>query len=468
MNDGYAVLTIPLLVFVVFGMGAIWLYYRSRQFWRKALDSSRGARFLYVTIAVVILPLILGGWSDIVDVSDILQGNVTTVNAVPLSILAVMLVVYLYLHGCWFDREEHGLVTRANEIGRIAELDCQKNYLVRLLENFRACIGRYAFRLRQVLDSSNPNEPLSTRIPNDLATDNFRMIIESIRQTYRSIETVPKDYGLKVLLLESQDGFLVHRESYDGTNWGCYKTDCDAHREQYFNLASPNCSVAVASAVSGTIQIIESCDECHRDDSHPFWYFQDCLALQREELGSMVVIPIEPEHNHKYVLCITCSQPSAFLKKHVWKAKAVQENVQARIALLTCQNAVLDSLCAESTEALGRIEDLECQIASMEHERSQQAAKCDQLAKELEHFRKIQGDLSEEMEVLKVAKDQSDAKLLEASKRCEELSGQLDNQIASNEKLASEFKELQNDLSEPKKKYVRRKVQGTDGKDGTP
>jgi hypothetical protein len=468
MIDGYAVLLLPLLVFVFFGMGAIWLYYRSRQFWRKALDASRGARFLYVTIAVVILPLILGGWSDIVDVSEVLQGKVTVANAVPLSVLAVLLVTYLYLHGCWFDREEHGLVTRANEIGRIAELDCQKNYLVRLLENFRACIGRYAARLSQVLDTEASTEPISKRIPDDLSTDNIRMIVESIRQTYRSIETVPKDYGLKALLLESRDGFLVHRESFDGTKWDCYKADCDAHREQYFNIAKPNCSVAVASAVSGTIQIIESCDDCHRDDSHPFWYFQDCLALQREELGSMVVIPIEPAHNHKYVLCITCSQAGAFLKKHIWKAKAVQENVQARIALLNCQNAILGTLCAESTEALGRIEDLECQLSSLEHQRSQQAARCDELMKEIAYSLKIQGELSEEMEVLKMAKDQSDARLSEATKRTEELSRQLDYQIKCNEKQASELKKLPNDLSKPMRKNVRRNVKGADGKDGTP
>lgn len=369
MSDGFKILLIPLLVFLVAGSVAIAAYYFTRDFWRKTLDSSRGARFLYIAIAVIILPLILGGWSDIVDASELLQGNVKLEDSIPLSLLAILLVVYLYIHGCWFDREEYSLLTRTNEIGRIEELDCQKNYLVRLLENFRACIGRYGERLRVAL-AEVKNEPtqVSERIRKDLLRDNLRMIVEAVRQTYKSVETVPKDYGLKVLLLEARNGFLEHVESYDGTSWDCWKEVCDSHRTQYFSLSSPNSSAAVASVVSGTIQIIESCEECHRDDGHPFWYFQDCIPLQKEELGSMLVVPFDIEVSRKFALCLSCSQPRAFLKRHVWKAKAVQENLQARFALLYSQTEAFDALCAESSGLRNEKASLAIEISSLRHQ----------------------------------------------------------------------------------------------------
>jgi hypothetical protein len=466
MNDMYLVFIIPLLSFVISGFFAIFLYYKTRQFWRKVLDSSRGARFLYITVAIIVLPLILGGWSDIVDISEILQGNLAVASAIPLSVLACLLVMYLYLHGCWFDREEYALVARANEAGRIAELDCQKNYLVRLLENFRVCIGRYAARLRELAHNQTLGSPLSARVPKNLAKENIRMIIESVRQTYRSIETVPKDYGIKILLLEKRGNYLEHRESYDGTTWDCYKVDCDSHIEQYFNLAKATCSVAVACATSGTIQVIESCEECHRDDSHPFWYFQDRLALQKEELGSMVVIPFEPEQNQKYVLCITCSQPMAFLKKHLWKAKAVQENVQARIALLQSQNEVLNALCQESAEALRRIEALDCEIESLKSEHSAALEACEKYKSDLANSLEKHVILSEKMESLKLAKYETDADLAKTQKSCEDLASGLAEQRDINEKLDAELKEIRNDLSEPKEKNTRRrKVQNTDKRD---
>lgn len=348
MDAQFVGLLIPLIVFLVAGGVAIALYYATREFWRKTLDLSRGARFLYVSFSVIILPLILGGWSDIVDASQILQGGVTADHAIPLSFLAVLLVVYLYLHGCWFDREEYGVVTRASEAGQIAELSCQKNYLVQLLENLRACIGEYDASLRRALPNVNNQGVPSKAALSDILRNNIRMVIEAVRQTYKALETVPKDHSLKILLLRANGDFLEHSESYDGTSWDCQKMICGTHRDHYFDLRKPNASAAVASVLTETIHILEDCERCHEKVDHPFWYFQNCISSQKSELGSMIIIPFATEDDCHFALCVTCSQRNAFLERHRWKAKTIQENVQARMRLLFSQFDFLSALSEES------------------------------------------------------------------------------------------------------------------------
>ncbi len=399
--QGYAALLYPLVTFIVVGGLAIWLYFLTRLFWRTVLDSSRVVRFLYVTIAVVVLPLILGGWSDIADVSEIVKGEIGSRQTISLCFIAIIFVGYLYLHGCWFDREESGLVTRKNELGRIAEIDCQKNYLVRLLENFRACIGQYGERLQVAIDGSQANGSIALSLPNDLARDNIRMMVEAVRQTYKSVETVPKDSSIKALLLEERDGFLEHVESYDGTTWDCDKDCCDDHRALYFDLSSPFSSAAVASARTNAIQIIEDCDNCHKDDSHPFWFFQDCLKNQKDELGSMLIVPISLNKGQKFILCLSCSQPFAFLEKHLWKAKAVRENLHARFGLLFCQTIAFDSLQAEISELRSNNEDLKCETASLTHDLTASRNEVNRKQAQILHLEENQAQLSDELVKIK-------------------------------------------------------------------
>lgn len=367
MKDSYFLLIPPILAFVISSAIAVVVYYKTRVFWRKILDESRGARFLYVTASVVLLPLILGGWSDVIDASEVLQGKITEENCVALTLIATLLVLYIYLHSCWFDREEHSLVTRADEAGRVRELDCQKNYLVRLLENFRACIGCYSQTLKEFLAESPAAGPVLSRISPAVFQKNLRLIVEAVRQTYKSVDTVPKDYDLRILLLEAKGEYLEHCESYDGTSWDCQKRECDSHKLQYFNLSTPNCSAAVASVTSGQILIIESCEDCHRDDRHPFFYFQDSLEVQKQDLGSMISVPFDiDESKRRFVLCVTCAKAGAFLRAHDWKAKAIRENLQARIGLLYSQAAVFEAGRSELQSLLDENETLRKQNAVLE------------------------------------------------------------------------------------------------------
>lgn len=462
--DGYAYLMIPVLVFALSIVIAFWLYSATAEFWRKTLDFSPGARSLFRITTIVVLPLVIAIFWGVIDISEIRQGSVSLLNSLLISVFLFLMVLYVYLHKCWYDVEEFAQVFRTYEIGNLAELDCQKDFLVQLLMNFRTCIGHYASKLREILDTRDMSELLSERIPDDLATDNIRTVVEAIRRTYQSIETVPKDYGVKVLLLESQDGYLVHRESFDGTNWDCQKSECDSHREQYFNLAKPSCSVAVASAVSKTIQIIESCNDCHLDPMHPFWYFQDCLPFQQENLGSMIAIPIEPENGHIFVLCVTCSQPRAFLKKHLWKAKTVQENLQPRIALLTCQNAILSSLCAESTEAQIRLTDLECKADYLEKELVNAGVLLDSMTKDLENATQAKNELSAEIERARMLEQDLTEQLADHLERYEELTRRLDKQHDRSENMAPDQVGAKESAFKDPKTGQRGEAEGTDGK----
>lgn len=404
MNGGYSILLIPLGVFLLCGICAIVLYFFSRDFWRRFLDGSRGARFLFMAVSVIVLPLILGGWSDIVDASELLQGNVEWKHVAPLSMLAILLVGYLYLHGCWFDREEYSLVARTSELSRIGEIDCQRNYLVSLLENLRGCIGKHAERLRAALRLQQPDDnSLSRRLPSSLLQENRRLLCEAVRQTYKTLESIPAGYDVKLLLLEAFEGALQHVESYDGTDWDCFLKICETHKSQYFSLSSPNSSAAVAAVVSKTIQIVESCDVCHKDENHPFWYFQDCIPMQRAELGSMLVIPFDLDSTRRFALCLTCQQPLAFLKKHKWKAETIQENLRARLSLLYSQAEVFETLRAENLDTETTAQDAECESSSLRHQVSELERQNELLLTRIKNSEEIRQQLSSELEKRKEA-----------------------------------------------------------------
>lgn len=122
------------------------------------------------------------------------------------------------------------------------------------------------------------------------------------------------------------------------------------------------------------------------------------MAIQKEELGSMIVIPFEPQLGNKFVLCLSCSQPRAFLRKHKWKAKAIQENLEARLSLLFCQTSVFDAIRSEVTNLRTQIEDLACsaegervelreannRIQSLERSTAEARAKEQELTSQLE------------------------------------------------------------------------------------
>lgn len=378
-NNGLWFLIASLTIFLVSGGGAIWLYFKSRHFWRSALDFTRGGRFVYFTVATVILPLLMGSWADLIDVSEFVNGNINNVQGTMLCLLAFFLVVYLYMQGCWIDREEYNHVQLTKDVVNRTEIDCQKNYLVRLFECLRACIGLYEKSLGEVATLS-PLECLEG-IKRISPLSNLKAIVEAVRRTYKTIETVPKDSDLRAVLFAESENYLVPMESFDGTNWGWFEREYALHKD-YFTLSKPNASVAVSSVIQRRVLIVENAVESHPNNDHPFRYFFNDEAKQRDIIGSMIAIPFELATGDRWVLCLSCEKPNAFLEQHRWKAQRVKDELEARVRLMFVQEKILrnveqgydklnEQLAAVTQRADAyqkEVEDTTCELTSLRHQ----------------------------------------------------------------------------------------------------
>lgn len=378
MNDGYIALTIPSLAFLMAVAGAIWFRNATKKYWAETLDFSRETRSVFRIVSVVALPLLCGVAWSFVDLSEIRKGDVSFANSLVLSLFLCLVVLYACSHAIWHDVEETSHYSRLDLTEKLSHAECERDFFHSLTQHLQKCIGRRNGYLKKILDEQKAtSQALWECMSSDYAIECIRDAIDAIRTTYKEIETVPKGCQPTVLLLESRDGYLFHRESFNGTDWECEKKVCDSNREKHFNLDKVKqrintegetvcCSVAVKCALDNTIQIVELCDECHDDSANSFSYFKGQLAQQRQSLRSMIAIPIVPTYGPTYVVCLSCSHPMVFLQKHLWKAEQVQTNLQPRLNLLALQEEFSKTLCEESRSAQAKLKSLEQQLRKLQ------------------------------------------------------------------------------------------------------
>jgi hypothetical protein len=296
-----------------------------------------------MALIVVIVPTALGAWADFVDFSDLVKNGLTKTASLQMSFVAIVLVGYLFLQGCWVYRDEEIQAEQIRNTTTITELKCQREFLVNFLSCIRTSIGNHASRMNSCAIGTESDTLSSVISVNQ--KELLEVVLIAICNTFKTIPTVPADSRMGLVLFREKMDFLTPVASYNGERVSFFLEEEYNACCQHFNLRQADASVAVRCASTKTVCVVEDADQAHRDPKHPFKYFSN-ESKQREDIGSMICMPFDIGSGASdiWVLCVTCSACKAFLEAHEWKAKAVQTELAARVRMLISTHDLLVKL----------------------------------------------------------------------------------------------------------------------------
>lgn len=345
-------LGVPSAVFIVFSVGCVALYFKTRRALRNVLDSSYGARFVYFSVATVILPSFIGVWADVVDLSDLRTGKFDAFQLAFLSLIAGLTPLYLYVHACSFYRDEQLMLAVARVEAERNASQCQRNFLVHLLEHLRGSLGAYSRSIDDFLkgnsspsDASDVVSPEKKQVP---------LVVDAILQTFKNIDEVPADASLAAVLFradapDSVSGptrYLIPYYSFDGATRGYFDDEYHECRT-HFDLTKPGASVAVAAACTKSVLVVENAEIAHSNPQHPFKFFAD-EQKQRSQIRSMVAIPfVDCVHHSTWVLCVSSNRVKTFRDDHLWKYEQTARHLEIRVNHLLRASLLLEAIKLE-------------------------------------------------------------------------------------------------------------------------
>ena len=388
MNSGEQIIGLAwgLLFPVVVGMlssGVVLFFYKkTRKSVVQRLESSSVLR-TWFRISILLAPLLVGAWADLSDFSEMLEGQFRTVEVVLLSIVSAVTPVYVYLHAInWYNetllkkeaagRESLLKEKAAREEAYAEEIDCQRNFLVRLLSHTNANFGKYSQRLEDYARAGTV-DPANAISQGNPCREQIRAVAAAVREAYGRIHTIPGDAKIAMVLMTDDKslldngneiydgsvsgGFLYPFYSYDGNEDDYFSKDYARFRT-YFDLSNPRSSVAVAAVSDGAIMTIEDTEEADGDLDSPFRFFSPEERAQRDQIKSMIAMPFTDNvSNSRWVLCLSCNYKKAFLEKFKWKAEETIGHMQARIRLLLRQDALFQLMTGAVQGSSANTED---------------------------------------------------------------------------------------------------------------
>ena len=347
--------------FVIFS----WLFLATRDHVNSWIGRSRGRATLFSILSVGLIPIIVGAWSDIIDVSAMLQGNWNQENTIGLSAILFLIGFYCYLHGCGFyskyklqeelDHEKRRLEEERDEEKRrfdaeIAavrqqlkdreehwnkrcdELECQNKFLLSLQNCFLEVMA-----LREASINSN----LSNGVPKlaDLLCPSWQLerYVDAVRSSYQSIKSSP--YPVRALLLKVSGDPPQRLEpvySFDGGSRKWFDVASLGNADA-LDFKNEKYNLAVNAAHSERIWIVEDATAAAADGMHPFNYYGDEYKRmrQKENIKSVAAIPFwNNDKSVKYVLVLDSKDRDFFVEKHSWKAEKVQKELGVRAGIL--------------------------------------------------------------------------------------------------------------------------------------
>jgi len=220
---------------------------------------------------VVLIPVIVGGWSDVIDISEMLRGHWEVSGIVGASFIIFLIGLYLYLHGCAFyiqykQQEESQDAERKKEHfeSEKEELICQRDFLLRLLSFFREVVGNRLESISTVLNSGAPS--MQQILEPAWQVDRY---VDAIRMAYMPLFNA--ESSLRVVLLKIDADRLEPVYSYDGTRrrWFDISKSDNAEAFRHSNVMN---NLAVNAAKTGTILIIEDTSKA-AEQSQPFRFY---------------------------------------------------------------------------------------------------------------------------------------------------------------------------------------------------
>ena len=378
--------------FVCAGVAAA-LFWWKRKDIKRLLEFSRTIRYLFSVFSVVLIPLVVCAWADLIDVSNILQGNITGSDSRHLSLIAVLLVGYLLCHCLTLYHEEVLETDRRNALLDFKDVECQRGFLVNFLECLRKAIGRHVQLLAEFKANDAETFPhFSERKTKEV----IHFLLEVVRSTYRTLPTVPADAKVALVLFHEVGEFLEPYASFNGMQFDYFNGDYQRCRQQ-FHLKHHMSSAAVDVALSQVVEVVENAELAHNNSKHPFSFFAN-HPRQREEIGSLICLPFTTDSPEKrWVLCVTCSKSGGFLEEHEWKSRYLRDEIGIRVNFILEAGRILETISTASEAREKEMFQLKRKLDTIEGRPSAELAGIRQAAHQTAHPGTVDKPLFEKM-----------------------------------------------------------------------
>jgi hypothetical protein len=294
----------------------------------------RGGFYLF---AIVILALFCGAWADIIDVTDLISGNLHNKDIPYLYSFAALLPFFFATNYIWWihgDRWEDRLkaaVLQKEQQQRIALYARQNTEFVhRVAEAFIRVVGFRAERLHKAINNSD-NEQATIDLKTAFAPDDqMFMMIDATRRIYE--KSIDSRSSLRTVLFREENRILKPIIAWDGITKSCLHTPA-TDLDMRMRLNDPTNSLAVWTACHGGIEIIESTANIPaQGTTSPFRFFNNG---QINRIGSImsIFLPNPDKEGPKHVLTLDTNKSGFFKNSERWKAEIVQKHLTHRLFL---------------------------------------------------------------------------------------------------------------------------------------
>lgn len=306
----------------------------------------RDVRLLFAIIFLATVPVGFATFIDIADVSEILQGTLRKSDVWWLTGAAILAAIYIaaqlvsWSHKDRWDKrieKERQAVEKQRLLAEENRKD--RDFFFFVNKAFLGVVGLKWERVRTKLEGLS--SPVSIEELQDACRpdDQIVALIRGVFEIFRGeLNAVNKHAKLRVALFENRDGQLELAHCWDGNSQVCVQNGDNFKERLNLSKGATDC-LAVWVAHKKKLEIVPNAEEADRDERHPFKYFR---PLQRNQIRSLTVWPLERSGEVAFVFCVDTDQDGFFNEGRRAALDMVADNLAHRLLFETDMRQLLN------------------------------------------------------------------------------------------------------------------------------
>ena len=315
----------------------------------EILAESRAKRGLWFLVTSILLPAFITVVVDVIDCTALSTGSGIWRDFYLLHLLIVIGVVDAFGQLVWWShsdaweaRIDQYRDDASSAIEARGQAKSERDFVLFVNNSFLGVVGIKASRVKLVRNNAVKDLEL---LKSSLSPQ--AQVVKLLTVTYEVLKhALPPSEKMRIAYFVKEGNYLVPTYSWDGTDSGCVKSPKKMSKEKFcISKAASEC-LAVYAAHSGRIETIADANAANTDGKCSFNYFSNS---QRDNIRSIIAIPIGGGGPAEKVVCIDTTQTGYFCEETKWRAELIKENLERRLLFECDMDELLCDLAGDGT-----------------------------------------------------------------------------------------------------------------------